>query len=391
MIEHNTHRKVVVIGGGYAGTVAANRLRRRTDVDIALVNPRPEFVDRVRLHQFVSGTGDVAVDYGTLLGEGIELVVDSATHIDTADRMVRLASGHALDYDYVIYAVGSTTAVPSVPGAAEFAFSVAELESAQRLRARLEEVPRDARLTVVGGGPTGVETAAELAEQGCTVALVCGGSLLPSLSAPGRRYVARWLSRHGVSVLEGATVTEVRPDAVVFGDGAVRPSALTIWTTGFGVPQLAAESGLRTDTLGRLLTDETLTSIDDDCIVATGDAVAPSGRPLRMSSQGAGALGAQAADTVLSRIAGTEPAVVDLALIGTCISLGRRVGIRQLARKDDTAVNFYIGGRAGARIKEVTCKVGVGKIRREARKPGSLIWPKGGPRPASAASVVTSI
>jgi NADH dehydrogenase len=138
MIEHNTHRKVVVIGGGSAGTVAANRLRRRTDVGIALVNPRPEFVDRIRLHQFVSGTGDVAVDYGTLLGEGIELVVDSATHIDTADRMVRLASGHALDYDYVIYAVGSTTAVPSVPGAAEFAFSVAELESAQRLRARLE-------------------------------------------------------------------------------------------------------------------------------------------------------------------------------------------------------------------------------------------------------------
>jgi NADH dehydrogenase len=108
MIEHNTHRKAVVIGGGYAGTVAANRLRRRTDVDIALVDPRPEFVDRIRLHQFVSGTGDVAVDYGTLLGEGIELVVDSATHIDTADRMVRLASGHALDYDYVIYAVGST-------------------------------------------------------------------------------------------------------------------------------------------------------------------------------------------------------------------------------------------------------------------------------------------
>lgn len=384
------HDRRVVIGGGYAGTVAANRLRMRTDVDIALVNPRPEFVDRIRLHQFVSGTGDATVDYGTLLGEGIELVVDSATHIDTADRMVRLASGHALDYDHVIYAVGSTAAVPSVPSAAEFAFPVAEFESAQRLRARLDEVPRDAPLTVVGGGPTGVETAAELAEQGCTVTLVCGESLMPSLSAPGRRYVARWLSRRGVAVLEGDTVTEVRPDAVVFGDGAVRPSTLTIWTTGFGVPQLAAESGLRTDTLGRLLTDETLTSIDDDRIVATGDAVAPSGRPLRMSSQGAGALGAQAANTVLSHIAGTEPTVVDLALIGTCISLGRRVGIRQFARKDDTAVNFYIGGRAGARIKELTCKIGVGKIRREAREPGSLIWPKGGPRPASAAPVVTS-
>ncbi|MFE7746986.1 NAD(P)/FAD-dependent oxidoreductase [Nocardia sp. NPDC057455] len=393
MTEHDKRHKVLVIGGGYAGTFAANRLRVRTDVDITLVNPRPQFVDRIRLHQFVAGTGDAALDYGTLLGTGIELVVDSATRIDTATGMVRLASGRALDYDHVIYAVGSTAATPAVPGAAEFAFPLAEFEDAQRLRARLDELSLDAPITVVGGGPTGIETAAELAEQGRAVTLVSGATLMPSLSARGRRYVAGWLSRHGVTVLEANAVTEVRPEAVVFADGAVRPSALTIWTTGFGVPRLAAESGLRTDTLGRLLTDETLTSVDDARIVATGDAAAPSGQPLRMSCQAAGPLGAQAADTVLSHIAGTEPAVVDLALLGSCVSLGRRVGIRQLARKDDTAVNLYIGGRAGARIKEVTCKIGVGKIRREARKPGSLAWPKGGPRPeqpVSAGPVVTS-
>ncbi|WP_062987354.1 NAD(P)/FAD-dependent oxidoreductase [Nocardia anaemiae] len=392
MTEHDTRHKVVVIGGGYAGTLAANHLRMRSDIDITLVNARPKFVDRVRLHQFVAGTGDTTIDYGTLLGAGIQLVVDRATRIDTAARAVRLASGRMLEYDHVIYAVGSTAAIPSVPGAAEFAFPLAEFESAQRLRARLEELPLDAAVTVVGGGPTGIETAAELAEQGRTVTLVCGATLMPSLSAPGRRYVAKWLSRHGVTVLEGDVVREVRPDAVVFADGAVHPSALTIWTTGFGVPELAAESGLRTDALGRLLTDETLTSIDDDRIVATGDAAAPSGQPLRMSCQGAGPLGAQAADTVLSHIAGTEPTVIDLALTGACVSLGRRVGIRQLARKDDTAVNLYIGGRAGARIKEITCKVAVWKIRREARKPGSLIWPKGGPRPerpTSSAPVVT--
>jgi NADH dehydrogenase len=114
---------------------------------------------------------------------------------------------------------------------------------------------------------------------------------------------------------------------------------------------LAAASGLRTDALGRLLTDETLTSIDDDRIVAAGDAAAPSGQPVRMSCQAAGPLGAQAADTVLSHIAGTEPAVINLALTGTCISLGRRAGIRQLARKDDAAVNLYIGGRMGARSR----------------------------------------
>ncbi|WP_260614901.1 hypothetical protein [Microbispora sp. KK1-11] len=113
-----------------------------------------------------------------------------------------------------------------------------------------------------------------------------------------------------------------------------------------------------------------------------------------MSGYAAGPLGARAADTVLSRIAGTEPAVIDLAFTGACVSLGQRAGIRQLARKDDTAVNVFIGGRMGAVIKEVTCKFVVAKrIRLEARKPGSMTWPKGGPRserPASAARVVTS-
>ncbi|WP_031170538.1 NAD(P)/FAD-dependent oxidoreductase [Streptosporangium roseum] len=391
---HHTPHKVVVIGGGYAGTLAANHLRMRADVDITLVNPRPEFVDRIRLHQFVAGTGEAMVDYGTLLGEGIRLVVGSVTRIDTAARTVRLASGRALDYDYVIYAVGSTAAIPSsVPGAAELAVSIAELESAQRLRTRLEELPYDAPVTVVGGGLTGIETAAELAEQGRRVTLVCGRTLAPSLSAPGRRSVAKWLSRHGVAVLEAAVVSEVRPDGVVFAGGGVRASALTVWAAGFGVPELAAASGLRTDALGRLLTDETLTSVDDDRIVAAGDAAAPSGQPLRMSCQAAGPLGAQAANTVLSRIAGTEPAVIDLALTGACVSLGRRAAMRQLARKDDTAMNVYFDGRMGVAYKELTCKLGVWKIRREARKPGSLLWPKGGPRPeqpAAATRVATS-
>ncbi|MEV6987085.1 FAD-dependent oxidoreductase [Sphaerisporangium sp. NPDC051017] len=384
---HHTPHKVVVIGGGYAGTLAANHLRMREDVDITLVNPRPEFVDRIRLHQFVAGTGVATVDYGTLLGEGIQLVVDSATRIDTAARTVRLASGRALDYDHVIYAVGSTGPIPSsVPGAAEFAVSIAEFESARRLRARLDELPADAPVTVVGAGLTGIETAAELAEQGRRVTLVCGATLAPTVSAPGRRYIAKWLSRHGAAVLEANMVTEVRPDAVVLADGAVRASALTIWAAGFGVPELAAASGLRTDELGRPLTDETLTSVDDDRVVAAGDAAAPSGRPLRMSCYAAGPLGAQAADTMLSRIAGTEPAVISLAFSGACASLGRRAGIRQLARKDDTAVNVYVGGRLGAAIKETTCKLGVSKIRREASKPGSLLWFKGGPRPEQPAT-----
>src|ERR1700752_3135531 len=82
MTEHTAPTKVVVIGGGYSGTLAANHLRMRGDIDITLVNPRPKFVERIRLHQLVAGTHEATVDYGSLLGNGIKLVVDTATRID---------------------------------------------------------------------------------------------------------------------------------------------------------------------------------------------------------------------------------------------------------------------------------------------------------------------
>ena len=378
--------RVVIIGGGYAGTLAANHLRLRPDIDITLVNPRPVFVERIRLHQLVADSGTATVDYGTLLGDGIRLVVESADRIDTADRRVQLTSGAALNYDYLICAVGSTGAMPAVRGAAEFAHSVADLESAQRLRYALADLRPDAPVAVVGGGLTGIETASELAQRGRPVTLVCGGVLGPSLSTRGRRSVGKRLRKLGVNVLESLAVSEVRWNAVVLSDGAVLPSAATVWTAGFGVPDLATRSGLRTDALGRLLTDETLTSIDDERVVAAGDAAAPSGHPLRMSCQAAGPLGAQAASTVLSHIAGNTPAPVNQAFAGQCISLGRSHGTIQLARTDDTPVNVVVGGRSAASIKEAICKGTLWAIRREAAKPGSYIWLKGGKRSAQLAA-----
>src|SRR5262245_30614617 len=378
-----TSTKVVVVGGGYAGTLAANRLRMRADVGVTLVNPRPKFVHRIRLHQLVAGTGDATIDYDALLGEHVELVVDSATRIDTASRTVRLASGRALDYDYVICAVGSTGTTPSaVPGAAEFALPIGELEYAEKLRARLSGLDAKAPVCVVGGGLTGIETASELAQHSSSVTLICGPVLGPSLSPQGRRSVARQLNRLGVAVRDDYSVTEVDAGAVAPAEGRALPSAVTIWAAGFGAPPLAAGSGVRTDALGRLLTDETLTSVDDARIVAAGDAAAPSGRPLRMSCQAAVPLGAQAANTVLSRIAGTEPAVLNQAFAGQCISLGRNGAIFQIARADDTPTRFYISGRAAAHLKELVCRLPVKSIRKEGRKPGSLSWLKGGRRPS---------
>ncbi|MDX2546010.1 NAD(P)/FAD-dependent oxidoreductase [Streptomyces sp. WI04-05B] len=368
--------EVVVIGGGYAGVMAANRLTQRADVTVTLINPRPAFVDRIRLHQLVSGTHDAVTDYRKILAEGVRLTVDTVTRIDTAGRGVTLASGATVGYDHLVYAVGSGSADPRVPGAAEFAYPIASMEEAQRLRPALDAAPASAPVTVVGAGPTGIETAAELAEQGRTVTLVCGGLLGPSLHPRGRRAVAKRLAALGVSVLDGpdTKVTEVTHDAVRLAGGRELPSAVTVWTAGFGVPDLAARSGLRTDALGRLLTDETLTSVDDERVVAAGDSAAPSDLPFRMSCQAAVQLGPQAAETVLSRIAGERPAAIDVGFVATCISLGRHAGVFQVMGKDDTAKGYYLGGRTGAKVKELICRSIPWQLSYEARKPGARTW-----------------
>lgn len=376
----STTTRVVVVGGGYAGVLAANRLRQRTDIDVTLVNPRPQFVERIRLHQLVAGNDDATEDYSAVLADSVKLVVDAAEYIDAGAKKLRLASGSTLDYDYLVYAVGSTAPVPaSVPGAAEFAYALGEFEAAQRLTARLADVPLQAPIVVVGGGLTGIEAASELAEVGRSVTLVTG-ALGPSLAKGGRKSVAKRLTKLGVTVLDNATVTRVAADRITLRDGTELPSAATVWTAGFGVPTLAADSGLRTDRLGRLLTDETLTSVDDPAIIAAGDAASPSGAPLRMSCQLAMPLAAHAADTLLARLDGTTPKDLNPASVGQCISLGRHGGTIQMAHFNDEALPLHLGGPLAATIKESVCKGTVSFLAKEARKPGSYFWPKGGKR-----------
>ena len=369
--------RIVVIGGGYAGVMAANRLTQRDDLTVTLINPRAAFVHRIRLYQLVAGSGDAVVPYSAVLAKAVRLVVDGVTRIEPAQRRVALSSGATVRYDHLIYALGSGSTELTVPGAAAFAYPVAGLEAAQRARSALAAAPPSAPVTVVGGGPTGIEVATELAEAGRTVTLVCGDVLGAYLHPRVRRTVAERLTELGVAVLAGAgaRVTAVTRDAVQLQDGRTLPSTVTLWAAGFGVPDLAARSGLRTDPAGRLLTDETLTSIDDPRIVAAGDAAAPSGLPLRMSCQAAIPLGAHAADTVLNRIAGVAPAPIETALFFQCISLGRRAATVQLASMQDEANRFSLAGPLGAAIKRSSFPGLVWQLGHEGRRPGSYAWP----------------
>ncbi|WP_232718188.1 NAD(P)/FAD-dependent oxidoreductase [Gordonia metallireducens] len=371
---------VVVLGAGYAGAMAANRLRQNPDVDVTVVNPQPFFVQRIRLHQFVARTGEPQTGFDDVLGDGIDVVVDTATRIDAEARRVHLASGKHLDYDYLIYAIGSRHQLPDIPGASDHALSASDWTAAQRLRERLDALDAGAPVVVVGGGLTGVEIAGELAGRGFAVTLAGGGAVAPSVGERGYRATLRQLGRLGVDVLEDARVTAVEASRVTIEtDGRERtlPSPATVFATGFTAPELAADSGLTTDGVGRLRTDVTLMSVDDDRIVGAGDATVAAGTSLRMSCQAAEPLGAQAADAVLARIAGDAPKPVDQAFVAQCTSIGRHAATLQFTRRDDSPARAVVTGRVAALAKEVVCRGTVWNIRREAAHPGAFSWLRG--------------
>ncbi|GAB10074.1 putative oxidoreductase [Gordonia araii NBRC 100433] len=374
-------RRVVVLGGGYAGTMAANRLAGR--LDVVLVNPRDRFIERVRLHQWAAGSGAAAHDYSTILKPSVRLAVDTADRIDAQSRTVHLASGGTLSYDYLVYALGSGAGSTGIPGAAEHGFRVDDWESADRLRARLAAAPGQA-VTVVGGGLTGVETAAELAERGHRVTVVSDGEIAPSISVKGRESTRATLGGLGVDIRENSPVDAVEPTVVRIVDGGEIRSDITVVTVGFAYPDLARRSGLACDESGRLRTDAALVSSDDPRIVGAGDAAAVGGMDLRNSCQAALPLGAQAAATVEALASGAQPKDVDMGFVGQCLSLGRRAATIQLSHRDDSPTRTIITGRLAAITKEAVCRATVWGL----RNPRLYRWTKGGAPEAVVAETV---
>lgn len=150
-----THR-IVVVGAGYSGLKAALRLARRTrGAEVVLVNAVDRFVERVRLHQVAAGDNLPEHALSAILrGTGVELVVTRVLAIDPDQRELRLDAAGPLAYDTMVHALGSGPDANGVPGVAEHAIPIADLDGALELRKRATDLAAESgTLTVVGGGP----------------------------------------------------------------------------------------------------------------------------------------------------------------------------------------------------------------------------------------------
>ncbi|OKJ74158.1 NAD(P)/FAD-dependent oxidoreductase [Streptomyces sp. CB02460] len=360
--------RIIVLGAGYAGAIAAGRVAkrlRREDVGVTLVNAEPDFVERVRMHQLAAGQDLKPRPFTEMFaGTGVELKVGRVTAVDVDRKAVTVESADGaeeLAYDSLVYALGSAWNTQGVPGTAEHAHEIASRPGALRLRERLAALAPGQSVLIVGGGLTGLEAATEFAEArpDLDIALAARGGLGDWLSPSGRAHVRKVFDRLGITVHENTAVAEVGAGYVTTAEGTSFQAAVTVWTTGFAVHPLAAATALETSTSGQIVVDATMRSVSHPDVYAIGDAAlvaGPGGKPLRMSCASGVPTAWQAADALAARLTGTKIPSTPLRYFNQCVSLGRKDGLIQYVTADDRAVKAALKGRIAAIYKELVCK-----------------------------------
>jgi NADH dehydrogenase len=359
----NPKHRITVLGAGYAGAWTAGNLAHRLhedDVEITVVNAAPHFVERLRLHELAAG--HPMPEHGlaeVFAGTGARVRVARVTAVDADARTVALEDDRGterLEYDTLVYALGSTAAVAGTPGAEEHGHHVASRPAALKLRARLDE-PDCESVLVVGGNLTAIEAATEIAEArpGLRVAVATSGELGGWLGPKARRHLLKAFDRFDIEIHEHTRVAEVTAAGAVTEHGRLLAADATVWAAGFAVHPIAAASGLAVQPNGQITVDRQMRSISHPDVYAVGDAVftiGDNGLPLQMSCASAGFTGKQALQAIIGDLTGAAINQTSLSYYGNHISLGRKDAILQVVRGARTTWALT-GGPANAYKKFV--------------------------------------
>jgi NADH dehydrogenase FAD-containing subunit len=352
--------RIVVLGGGYVGVVAAGQLARRVRADeasVALVTSSATRDERMRWHQLATGQQYPLLPIADALsGTGAELVVATVERVDLERRAVVLADGRALPYDSLVIALGSVIDFGAVPGAREHAQGLTDAASVARAAERLDALADGAQVVVVGGGLTSIELATEVAESHprLRVAMASARPAGDWLSVAGRRHLVGVFDRLGVEQLVGR-VTSIDAGAVTLADGRTVSSDLTFWAGGFRANPVLAASGLAVDELGRAYVDDTLHAVAHPEVWVVGDAArvpAPDGAPLKMGCRTGALMALTVPKAVAAELAGGVARPFAGRYFAECISLGRNEALLQWLTRDGAAKESIVTGKLATLMKE---------------------------------------
>lgn len=360
-------QQVVIIGGGYAGLTVAARLAEGAGprAAVTLVDARPEFSQRIRLHELLAGRRVASFRYAERLrARGVRFVQGWAEYLDTdhGRLIVRTAGGNReeLPYNHAVLALGSRTA-SQVPGVKAHALRLDDPDLVRQAGARLPELGRAAgRVLIVGNGLSGIETAAELAERyrGLRFTLAGSGPLGHDFSPAAAAHFRARLASLGIEVREQVRVEGLEAGTACLAGGDRLPFDLCVWTAGFAAPPLARVAGLAVDATGRVRVDAALRSTSHPEIFAVGDAALAqfNGAPARMSCAAAMPMGGQTGENLCRVLRGEAPLPFQFGFSGRCVSLGRKDALLQFVNGDDTPRDAVWTGCKARWVKEFLCR-----------------------------------
>ena len=357
---------VLVLGGGFAGIGAARELKD-AEVDVVLVDKHDYHTFQPLLYQFATGlleTTAVAHSIRDLVKGQKNAVIHQApvTAIDLESREVQFDGLAPITYDYLVLAVGAEVTFFGTEGADEHAFPMYTLPDAVRLKNHVlrlwEAADRDPALVedgaltavVVGGGPTGVETAGALAElyrgnfvddypsipqEKARIVLVEAGEEIFAMFKPNLREYARdALEKRTVEVRTGARVQSVSPTRVTLATGEVIPAHTLVWGAGLQGNALVQSLGIELQRGNRIGVGADLELSGHPEVYVVGDvaAITDSKTEQVLPQLGSVALqsGEHAGATIARRVAGKSTKPFAYKDKGTMAAIGRNAAVVQM-------------------------------------------------------------
>jgi NADH dehydrogenase len=358
--------RVLVLGGGFAGVGAAQKLED-ADAEVVLVDRHDYHTFQPLLYQLATGLIETTA-VGHSLRDLLEGQGNTSVHrgtvsaVDLDAREVRFDELSPMTYDYLVLALGAEVNFFGTDGAAEHSFPMYTLPNAVRLKDHLlerwEAAERDPTLVedgaltivIVGGGPTGVETAGAVAElyradlakdypdlpqEEARVILVEAGPELFAMFKPKlREYTAKALADRTVEVRTGAMVSSVSPTRVTLKSGENLKAHTLVWGAGLQGNRLVQTLGTELQRGNRLGVGADLTLPDHPEVYALGDiaAITDAKTEQVLPQLGSVALqsGEHAGESIARRIAGKEPKPFKYKDKGTMATIGRRAAVVQM-------------------------------------------------------------
>lgn len=371
MTGHSSPRRIVILGGGFAGAYCAQALQRharRENLEITLVDRRNYFIFYPLLVE--AGVGSLEPRHAVVPLHSFlprtSFVMGSLLHIDrerreVACRLVGTEVEKRIPYDHLVLSIGSVTRFPPVPGLCEYGLQLKSIGDSVGLRDRVIQLleianhiddPEARRewlnLVVVGGSYTGVEVAGEfqafmaeatrhysrLNARDIQVTLVeAQDRILPALEDNLGDYARENMERRGVAFRLANRIDTIEPRRVVLSDGEVIPTRTVVWCAGIAPNPLLRDLPVPVDEMGRVITGEDLRVEGTENIWALGDCARvlnEEGRPYAPTAQNAIREARVAADNIRRSLRGTPTRPCRFRPLGSLASIGCRSAVAKL-------------------------------------------------------------